>query len=104
MHDLTTSLKSDRLFDLVMSLEVAEHLDAKYAETFVDSLTNFGPVILFSAAVPFQGGEHHVNEQWPSYWEELFAKKGYVAVDAIRKHIWQNPEVEWWYAQKSCFS
>jgi SAM-dependent methyltransferase len=99
MHDLTAPLKADRPFDLVTSLEVAEHLEAKYAETFVDSLTNHGPVILFSAAVPFQGGEHHVNEQWPSYWAELFAKRGYIAVDAIRKRIWQNPDVEWWYAQ-----
>lgn len=98
-HDLTASMKADRPFDLVMSLEVAEHLDAKYAEAYVDSLTSFGPVILFSAAVPNQGGEHHVNEQWPNYWVKLFEKRGYVAVDAIRKRIWQKPGVEWWYAQ-----
>lgn len=97
--DLRKPLDIDRQFDLVLSLEVAEHLQSKYAGTFIDSLTRLGPCILFSAAIPFQGGTNHVNEQWPDYWVKFFQDKGYVVIDCIRKKVWQNDNVEWWYAQ-----
>lgn len=92
----------DRRFDLVMSLEVAEHLTHSRAESFVEDLTALGDVILFAAAVPFQGGTNHVNEQWPQYWEILFRNKGYVCHDFLRDVVWEDPRVEWWYAQ-NCF-
>ncbi len=97
--DMEKPLQLERQFDLVMSLEVAEHLPAECAEMFVESLTSLGPVVLFSAAIPFQGGVHHVNEQWQEYWVERFREKGFLAIDCIRKKIWQNPDVSWWYAQ-----
>jgi SAM-dependent methyltransferase len=97
--DLRKPLRMNRQFDMVLSLEVAEHLPEECAETFVDSLTRLGPAILFSAAVPFQGGTHHVNEQWPEYWVRYFQEKGYVAIDCLRRKIWQNDDVAWWYAQ-----
>jgi SAM-dependent methyltransferase len=97
--DLKNPLSLDRQFDLVVSLEVAEHLPSDCAETFVDSLTRLGSVILFSAAIPFQGGTEHINEQWLDYWANYFQKKGYVAIDCIRPRIWENDNVEMWYAQ-----
>jgi hypothetical protein len=100
-HDLETPLNVDRSFDLVLSLEVAEHLPEACAETFVESLTRLGPVVLFSAAVPFQGGIHHINEQWPGYWAELFSRRGYRAFDSIRPRVWDDKRVLWWYAQNS---
>jgi len=66
-HDLTQPLQLPDRYDLAVSLEVAEHLPASCAEAFVESLTNLAPVVFFSAAVPFQGGTTHVNEQWPEY-------------------------------------
>lgn len=99
--DLTRPLQLERQFDLVVSLEVAEHLPERVAPQFVQSLTRLGKVVLFSAAVPFQGGAHHVNEQWPEYWAKLFADQGYVALDAVRRRVWDDPEVEWWYAQNT---
>ena len=98
-HDLTKPLKLDRKFDLAMSLEVAEHLDGEVAAIFVESLTRLAPLILFSAAPPCQGGTGHVNEQWPEYWRDLFRQNNYVAIDYIRGKVWQNDNVEWWYAQ-----
>jgi SAM-dependent methyltransferase len=86
-------------FDLAISLEVAEHLPEQYAEQFAENLTRLAPVVLFSAAIPFQGGINHVNEQWPCYWINIFNKKGYVPVDFIRKRIWDTPEVLPHYAQ-----
>ena len=88
-------------FDLVISLEVAEHIPGESAETFVDSLSRLGSIILFSAAIPHQGGTNHVNEQWPDYWARIFQMKGYVAIDCIRKRVWSNEKVEWWYAQNT---
>ena len=97
--DLRRPFSLDRKFDLVQSFEVAEHLDEAYADAFVESLTAHGETILFSAAVPGQGGTHHVNEQWPSYWAEKFAKAGYTAYDVIRPRFWTDPRVVWWYKQ-----
>jgi SAM-dependent methyltransferase len=91
--------QEDRPFDLVLSLEVAEHLPADCARAFVQSLARLGPVVLFSAAIPYQGGTNHVNEQWPDYWAERFREVGYIVIDCIREQVWQNPRVEWWYAQ-----
>jgi SAM-dependent methyltransferase len=98
-HDLRLPLWMDRKFDLVVSLEVAEHLPGEHAETYVDSLTRLGPAVLFSAAVPYQGGTEHVNEQWPDYWVELFGRKGFVVLDPIRKQIWGHAGIDWWYSQ-----
>jgi SAM-dependent methyltransferase len=100
-HDLTRPFRTGSAYDLAVSLEVAEHLPAEAADVFVQSLTLLAPVVLFSAAVPYQGGEHHVNEQWPEYWAARFASRGYVPVDCLRRRVWDNPDVEWWYAQNT---
>jgi SAM-dependent methyltransferase len=99
--DLTKPFEFSTEFDLAISLEVAEHLPAEYAGVFVGCLTKLAPVVLFSAAIPFQGGENHVNEQWPDGWVDLFEKHGYVALDCIRRLVWANEAVEWWYAQNT---
>jgi hypothetical protein len=65
----------------------------------VTSLTLLGPVVLFSAAVPGQGGTRHLNEQWPEYWVALFERREYIAIDCIRRRVWDNDEVSWWYSQ-----
>lgn len=102
-HDLTTPLRLDRTFDLAVSLEVAEHLPESAAETFVDSLTRLAPegAIVFSAAVPGQGGNHHVNERWPSWWAAKFAARGFMPADALRPSVWAEHSVEWWYRQNT---
>jgi len=97
--DLEQPFNVGREFDLVVSLEVAEHLSPESAETFVQSLVSLGPVILFSAAIPFQAGTNHVNTQWQGYWANLFQNRDYVTIDCIRKRIWANDKVDWYYAQ-----
>jgi SAM-dependent methyltransferase len=100
-RDLTQPFTLERDFDLVISLEVAEHLPPESAGAFVGSLVKLGPVILFSAAIPRQGGTHHVNEQWPEYWAERFRARGYQAIDCVRERIWNNQIVKSEYAQNS---
>ena len=99
--DLSEPLALSRTFDLVMCLEVAEHLPAERADTLVTSLVRLGPVILFSAAIPLQGGTAHVNEQWPEYWAHRFNAGGFDVFDAIRPLVWRNERVEPWYAQNT---
>lgn len=96
-HDLLVPLFLPRRFDLVQSLEVAEHLPADKAAQFVDSLVRHGDIVLFSAAVPYQGGEHHVNEQPPEYWRQLFFERGYEVFDWLRPLLAHNSQVKRWY-------
>ena len=97
--DLTAPPKPDRRFDLAQSLEVAEHLSETHAERFVAFLCSLSDVVVFSAAIPHQGGRHHVNERWPGYWRELFDKEGYAVYDVFRPRFWSNDSLDWWYAQ-----
>jgi SAM-dependent methyltransferase len=99
--DLSRPFTLGRAFDLAVSLEVAEHLAPDSAPVFIESLARLAPAVLFSAAIPFQGGVHHVNEQWPEYWVRLFEAHGFVPIDAIRKRVWQDERVDWWYAQNT---
>ena len=95
--DLAAPIDLGRQFDVVQSLEVAEHLPAAKAAEFVDTLTGHGPCVLFSAAVPGQGGENHVNEQPLGYWREIFRERGYAAVDYLRPLICDDPAIARWY-------
>lgn len=98
-YDLNKPLHLGRSFDLVISLEVAEHLSEYAADTFVKTLVSHGKVIVFSAAIPGQGGQNHLNEQWPAYWQKKFAKHGFFYFDLIRPTIWEDSQVEVWYRQ-----
>jgi SAM-dependent methyltransferase len=98
-HDLKQPLKLDRKFDLAMCLEVAEHLPADRAAALVTSLVDAAPVVLFSAAIPYQRGDDHVNEQWPEYWQGLFADHDYTVVDCLREPLWRHKDMAPWYAQ-----
>lgn len=100
---LPAGMDAGRRFDLAMSVEAAEHLPAARAAELVAGLCGLSDVILFSAAIPFQGGTNHVNEQWPDYWAKLFAARGYQAVDCLRDELWNDERVEWWYAQNLLF-
>ncbi|WP_369382118.1 class I SAM-dependent methyltransferase [Streptomyces sp. cg36] len=101
-HDLGRPLRLDgRRFDLAMSLEAAEHLDPERAGSLVADLCALSDVVLFSAAVPGQTGSDHRNEQWPNYWRDHFARWGYELVDCLRARLWDDPEIEPWYAQNA---
>ncbi len=97
--DLKQPLTLNRKYDLCISLEVAEHLPESCAETFVDGLIKLSDVIMFSAAIPMQLGTHHINEQYPEYWANIFHRKGYVVADCIRPIFWQNENISYWFKQ-----
>jgi SAM-dependent methyltransferase len=97
--DLSKPLELGRTFDLAMSLEVAEHLPPSAATGFVSSLCGLAPVVVFSAAIPGQGGENHVNEQWPGYWIGLFEMAGFRLFDVLRPALWNEGRIPYWYRQ-----
>jgi SAM-dependent methyltransferase len=97
--DLRGPLVVPRRFDLCLCLEVAEHLPARKADRLVEELTALAPVILFSAAIPGQGGPGHVNERWPDYWTKKFQGRGYHVFDIVRPLIDGAGDVAWWYQQ-----
>ncbi len=97
--DLRKLFDLKRSFDLAICLEVAEHLPEISSEYLIDSLIRHSDCILFSAAIPGQGGQNHLNEQWPDYWQKLFSERGFVFLDIIRPVIWNNPNVDYWYKQ-----
>lgn len=91
-------------YDLAVSLEVAEHLPEERAAGFIADLCRLSSNVLFSAAIPAQGGVGHVNEQPPSYWVDLFNAQGYTVSGALRWMIWDNPDVENWYCANLLFA
>jgi SAM-dependent methyltransferase len=95
--DVARPFQLGRRFDLAQCLEVAEHLDPQASETIVDNLTAHASMVLFSAAPPGQGGEHHINERPYEFWQELFERRGYRVFDFVREHILYRPDVEPWY-------
>jgi SAM-dependent methyltransferase len=85
-------------FDLCMCIEVAEHLPGRCAAPLVEGLTRSSDTVVFTAATPGQGGDHHVNEQPRSYWLELFGRRGFwesTLAHVIRSDIARIPE-PWW--------
>jgi SAM-dependent methyltransferase len=97
--DLGQPLNLTASFDLAICLEVVEHLPAGAGIQTVDWLCRHANIVLFSAAIPYQRGANHVNEQWPDYWQEKFVQHGFVAVDCLRDRFWNDPSVAWYYCQ-----
>jgi SAM-dependent methyltransferase len=98
-QDLNQTWSLGRRFEVALCLEVAEHLDAQFAGNLIEALTLHADTVIFGAACPGQGGQHHVNCQWPVYWQKMFNERGYVCSDEIRWKIWQDERIEPWYRQ-----
>lgn len=91
----------NKKFDLAISLEVAEHLEEKSAQIFIENLISLSDVIMFSAAYTKQGGDRHLNEQKHTYWANIFIKHNYFPYDFFRPFAWGNNNIDFWYQQNS---
>ena len=97
--DLSKEWNLNRKFDVVICLEVAEHLDIKFAPMFIESLTKHSDYIVFAAACPDQNGQNHINCQWSNYWQNIFNNLGFSCSDEMRWKIWDESDIEPWYRQ-----
>jgi SAM-dependent methyltransferase len=102
-RDLNKRIGEVGRYDLALCLEVAEHLDVSRADSLVAEICGFADVVVFSAAIPFQSGEDHINEQWQSYWVKKFATNEFDPYDVLRREIWAAPDVFTWYKQNTLF-
>lgn len=99
--NLNSTVPINKIFDLAESLEVAEHLPDDCADAFVSFLCSLSSMVLFSAAIPHQSGDNHINEQWPEYWADKFQSNGYDCVDIIRNAVWHDKRCAYYYAQNT---
>lgn len=97
--DLTAPLDFPEPFDLAISTEVCEHIPEPEVGRFMDNLTAAAPVVLFSGALPYQGGLGHVNEQWVEYWHGFFVERDFHCIDCFREHFWHDPAIPYYYRQ-----
>lgn len=100
-YDLTNKdgiFPFNKKFDLSICVEVGEHIPEEYASSLIELLCTLGHSVLFSAAIPHQGGSNHVNEQWGSWWADLFAKHGYYPLrPLLRDYVRNVKDIELWY-------
>lgn len=101
--DLRQKILLDRKFDLAISTEVAEHLEERIADVFIDNIVRVSSHVLFSAAIPNQGGVHHINEQWQSYWIKKFEERGYSCDYSVRNYFWDEHGISSWRRQNLLF-
>lgn len=99
LHDLRKPPELKRRHDVSLCLEVAHQLEESYADTLVSFLVGSSDFIVFSSAIPFQGGFRHINGQWPSYWMEKFRDHNYRVFDVLRPRHWSNKSIFWWVRQ-----
>jgi hypothetical protein len=85
--------------DLVICLEVVEHVDKPTGEAIVDFLTRSAGLVLFSAAVSGQPGWDHINNQPHAYWKDVFARRGFDRLDIVRPRIIGDRAIPFWYRQ-----
>jgi SAM-dependent methyltransferase len=86
--------------DLVYSFEVAEHVPASLADSFVDFMTGLGSLVIFTAARPGQGGIGHINEQPLDYWKEKFERGGFhesIAETETLRATFQQRQTSYWF-------
>lgn len=98
-RDLTKFTHLNRQFDMAISLEVAEHISSDKHHAYIKTICSHSETILFSAAIPYQGGTGHVSENWPQYWKTQFSAHGYECFDIIRPIIWDAKGISFWYKQ-----
>jgi hypothetical protein len=99
--DLEQTVSLNERFDLALCLEVAEHLKPTRSDSLVSDLCAASNIVLFSAATPGQGGDGHLNEQWPLYWAKRFIRNGYIPLDIVRPILRSYRAVEVWYRTNS---
>jgi hypothetical protein len=69
----------DSQYDLVICMEVAEHIDQKLEDQVVDRVAAaVGKTLIWTAALPGQGGTGHINCRPREYWAVKLAARGLV--------------------------
>jgi len=76
--------------DMVMCLEVVEHIDPKESQKIVDKLYNMvnnAGILLFSAGHVGQSGTDHINCRPKEFWQHLFYRKGLIRCPSLEHQL-----------------
>ena len=89
-------------YDVILCLEVGEHVPKEFEQIFLDNLALFNSqIIILSWAIPNQAGDGHVNCQPNSYIISEMAKRGYelnvMSSDILRGSASKYPNVGYWF-------
>lgn len=83
-------------YDIVMSLEVAEHIPKEFEEVYVNNLVKCSREgILITWSRIGQGGHFHVNNKNREDVMKLFESKGYKYQNEITERLKNSTQVDW---------
>lgn len=74
-------------YDLVITIEVLEHIYQEYTDNVIAKLCTYGDIIVFSSSSDDTNEETHVNVQQSEYWAQKFAKNGFFNKVGFRNNI-----------------
>lgn len=94
--DLSRVIKAPEQLGCVMSLEVAEHINPEFEQTFLRNLSRHcsGKLVL-SWAVPGQGGVRHVNERGEVYVINRMKEWGFALDEAMTQRMREAASILW---------
>lgn len=96
LHDLCLPLDLKRKYDLVISLEVGEHLPPQYESVFIENITQHAEKdILLSWAVDGQIGPGHVNCRGNQYIINQLSLHGFQYNERVSTGLRQNSSLPW---------
>ena len=102
--DLNSSAALERVagkfkatFDVAICLEVAEHLQPEASDALIAFLCAQAPVVIFSAGIPGQGGNGHINCQAREAWHDRFRRHDFHLAHQLRPRLQDEPTVASWY-------
>jgi cyclopropane fatty-acyl-phospholipid synthase-like methyltransferase len=95
-QDLSTPLNLDQV-DMVMSIEVGEHIPKEFEQTFIDNISNHAKSHIFlSWAIVGQSGLGHINCQNNDYVIQQFVDRGWkLETDLSNKIRYNMPNSIW---------
>lgn len=101
--DLTEEVAASEPFDMVISLEVGEHIPVKYEEIFIQNMVrNSSKYILLSWAIENQPGDGHVNCRSNDYIISKLSTYGFIHIEPISEYLRARSN-QWWFQNTLMF-
>lgn len=94
--DLSKIRYVDIDYDLILCLEVGEHIPKKHEHKFIDNIARFAKKkLVMSWAVPGQGGTGHFNERPNSYVIDQMEKRNFMYHKNLSNELRKHTERKW---------
>jgi SAM-dependent methyltransferase len=79
---------TDEKADLVICMEVAEHIDARYEDVIVKKIASaVGRTLIWTAAIPGQGSVGHINCKNKEEWSKKLSAEGLSRNHSRENHL-----------------